>query len=399
MGRRTLHLIGIICALTTALSGCSAQVDSRAARDSIVGGSSDPTVSASPDLSVGDAPPLANAPARTDVERAMRRVFDWQIKRLGSPEPDWVQSVFMMGAVSAYEATGDTAYLNAAARWSDANDWRLGPRELHADDHASGQVYLDLARLTGEASSATPTLDGLRALLGSEESADHIWWWCDALFMAPPALVRAAYVAGDPTFTDPLPGMWWDAADPLFDGEERLFHRDAAARDNRDGAPPLSRHGKRAFWSRGNGWVLSGIARTLEFLPPDHEGRELLSTVYALLAARVIELQGGDGLWRTSLLDPWESYPGETSGTALLCHGLTWGINEGLLDRELYAPSALLAWEGLTESVDGEGTLGWVQGVGRRPGLISEAGTAPFGAGALLLAGSEILELIGPERG
>jgi len=327
----------------------------------------------------------------------MRRVFDWQVENLGAPEPDWIQSVFMMGVVSAYEATGDTVYLNAAVRWSNANDWRLGPRVLHADDHAAGQVYLELVRLTGDESRATPTLDGLRALLESGESADRIWWWCDALFMAPPALARAAYVTGDLAFVDPLPGMWWDAADPLFDGEERLFHRDAAARDNRDGAPPLSRYGNRAFWSRGNGWVLSGIARTLEFLPTNHEGRELLNAVYALMAGRIIELQGGDGLWRTSLLDPWESSPGETSGSALLCHGLTWGVNEGLLDREIYAPSSLLAWEGLMASVDGEGRLGWVQGVGRRPGLVSETGTAPYGAGAFLLAGSAILELIGPE--
>ena len=68
----------------------------------------------------------------------------------------------------------------------------------------------------------------------------------------------------------------------------------------------------------------------------------------------------------------------------------------GLLDAEVYAAPVLRAWDGLEASVDREGRLGWVQGVGRRPGLISEAGTAPFGAGAFLLAGSEILELIGP---
>ncbi len=406
MGRRILHLIGIICVLTVALTGCSSQSGLSGSTDATTdgtphatdAGTSGAAASESRDQVLGETPtlPLANAPARGDLERVMRRVFNWQLESLGSPEPDWIQSVFMMGAVSAYEATGDTIYLDAATRWSSANDWQLGTRELHADDHAAGQVYLDLARLTGEMSNTGATLDGLQTLLASEESADRIWWWSDALFMAPPALARAAHVTDDPAFVSTLSGMWWDAADPLFDGEEQLFHRDAAARDNRDGAPPLSRHGNRAFWSRGNGWVLSGIARTLEFLPEDHESREILGTVFGLMAERVIELQGDDGLWRTSLLDPPETYPGETSGTALLCHGLAWGINAGILDPEVYAAPVLRAWARLDASVDGEGRLGWVQGVGRRPGLISEAGTAPFGSGAFLLAGSEMLELIGP---
>ncbi len=380
MGRRILYFIGIVCVLTTILAGCGARVG--------MSGSREPAVEQVP-----PSPVLAALPEAAEIERAMRSVFDWQCENLGSPEPDWLQAVFMIGVVSAYEATGDTVYLGAAQRWSRANEWRLGPRELHADDHAAGQVYLDLARLTGDTSGTVATDATLRGLIGSTKSADRIWWWCDALFMAPPALVRAASVTGDPTFVSSLAGMWWDAADPLFDGEERLFHRDSAARDHRDGVPPLSSHGNRAFWSRGNGWVLSGIARTLQFLPEDHEAHALLSRVYALMAERIIELQGDDGLWRTSLLDPVEAYPGETSGTALICHALAWGINEGLLDADVYAPAVLGAWRGLVSSVDGDGRLGWVQGVGRRPGLVSEAGTAPYGAGAFLLAGSEMLRL------
>ncbi len=388
MGRWPLLMIGIVFTLTAVFIGCSSQSDLSGAADPVVSTAVAPTDRA--------ASVVTDAPGRDDVKRAMRSVFDWQLETLGSPEPDWIQSVFMMGAVSAYEATGDTAYLGAATRWSTANDWQLGPRDLHADDHAAGQVYLDLTRLTGDASTSEATLAGLRGLLASDESADRIWWWCDALFMAPPALARAAHVTGDPVFVGSLSGMWWDAADPLFDGDEQLFHRDAAARDNRDGAPPLSRHGNRAFWSRGNGWVLAGIARTLEYLPEDHESREILAAVYAIMAERVIELQGADGLWRTSLLDPPAMYPGETSGTALLCHALAWGVNEGMLDPDAYTPPVFLAWDGLAASVDGDGRLGWVQGVGRRPGLISEAGTAPFGAGAFLLAGSEMLGMLEP---
>ena len=218
MGRRILQMIGIVFTLATVFSGCSSQSDLNGAADPTASGEHDATASISADPAASDAAvpvgratrALTDAPARDDVERAMRSVFDWQLETLGSPEPDWVQSVLMIGAVSAYEATGDTVYLSAATRWSIANDWQLGPRELHADDHASGQVYLDLARLTGDASAAAATLDGLRGLLASDESADRIWWWCDALFMAPPALVRASHLTGDPVFVGSLSGMWWE---------------------------------------------------------------------------------------------------------------------------------------------------------------------------------------------
>ena len=53
----------------------------------------------------------------------------------------------------------------------------------------------------------------------------------------------------------------------------------------------------------------------------------------------------------------------------------------------------LYAWGGLAASVDGAGKLGWVQGVGRGPALVELEHAEPYGAGALLLAGSEMLKL------
>ncbi len=51
------------------------------------------------------------------------------------------------------------------------------------------------------------------------------------------------------------------------------------------------------------------------------------------MAARVKALQPADGLWRTSLLAP-EAFPhGEVSGSGFFTFALTWGINNGLLDK------------------------------------------------------------------
>ena len=45
------------------------------------------------------------------------------------------------------------------------------------------------------------------------------------------------------------------------------------------------------FWSRGNGWVMVGLARTLEFMPKDDPMRERYVEQFRQMAARVASLQ------------------------------------------------------------------------------------------------------------
>ena len=112
------------------------------------------------------------------------------------------------------------------------------------------------------------------------------------------------------------------------------------------------------------------------------------------MAARILALQQGDGLWRASLLDP-ESYPGgEVSGSGFYCYALAWGINNGLLDRQTYQPAVQKAWRALTQCVDNNGRVGWVQPIGADPRKNFNAESwEVYGTGAFLLAGSEVIKL------
>jgi len=104
-------------------------------------------------------------------------------------------------------------------------------------------------------------------------------------------------------------------------------------------------------------------------------------------------LQGPDGYWRASLLDP-ESRPiPETSGTGFFTYALAWGMNEGLLGRE-YEPSVRRGWSALVRAVQPSGKLGYVQRVGDQPGDTGPEQTEIYGAGAFLLAGSEVFRLV-----
>ena len=101
------------------------------------------------------------------------------------------------------------------------------------------------------------------------------------------------------------------------------------------------------FWSRGNGWVMGGLVRTLQYLPPDDPARRKYATQLKAMAERVASLQGVDGLWRAGLLDPDNYSQPEVSGSALFTYALAWGINQGVWTRRCTGQSLKkpgLAW-------------------------------------------------------
>ena len=153
-------------------------------------------------------------------------------------------------------------------------------------------------------------------------------------------------------------------------------------------------NGKKIFWSRGNGWVAGGLVRILKELPKDHPKREFYLTQYRSLMERLLSLQQPDGLWRSSLLDP-ASYPGgEASGSGFDIYAMAWGINNKLLPREKYLPAVKKGWRALTGLVQPDGKVGWTQPIGADPKKNFSADSwEVYGAGAFLLAGSEVIKL------
>ena len=79
------------------------------------------------------------------------------------------------------------------------------------------------------------------------------------------------------------------------------------------------------------GISMSGLAEILKTLPAeDTEFRPFYLELYKEMSERLAGLQGKDGYWHASLLDP-DSYPSpETSATGFIVYGLAYGIN---LDR------------------------------------------------------------------
>lgn len=344
------------------------------------------------------APP----PTPSSVLATMERVADWQLAHPASEDPtDWVQAAGYAGMMALAGTSKSPRFTEAMVRMGEGNRWQLGKRPYHADDHAVGQTYADLYRARKDPVRIAALQERFDWILANkkddnldfdvEKNPDRLdrWSWCDALFMAPPAWLKLWEITGNKAYLDFAVDKWWVTSDYLYDKDEHLYYRDSTQFAKRES------NGKKVFWSRGNGWVMAGLARVLDILPKDHPSRDRFVKQYREMAGKIATLQQPDGLWRSSLLDP-EGYPlKESSGSAFYTYALAWGVNRGHLDRAKYGPAVLRAWQALTECVDAEGKLTHVQPVGYDPRKFDPQSTAAYGVGAFLLAGSEVHRMVG----
>lgn len=337
-----------------------------------------------------------------EILTTMEQVADWQLDHPSAhPATDWTQAAGDAGMMALAGIARRPKYEEAMLAMAQANGWQLGPRRYHADDHCVGQTYAELYLLYREPRMIAPmrqTFDRIMAnppevqgLDFSQRGATNLWSWCDSLFMGPPAWMRLYAATGDAHYMDYAVKAWWRTTDYLYDRNEHLFFRDSTY------FRKVEANGRKVFWSRGNGWVMAGLARVLQSLPSNHPDRAKFETLFREMAASVLACQQPDGLWRASLLDP-ASYPlKETSGSGFFTYALAWGVNQGLLPKEDGA-AARRGWAALASCVAQDGRLTHVQPIGADPRKFDQKATEIYGVGAFLLAGSEIYRMSILER-
>ncbi|HEA20868.1 MAG TPA: glycoside hydrolase family 88 protein [Pricia antarctica] len=314
---------------------------------------------------------------------------------------DWTNGAYYTGVAQAHKATNDEIYLAAIKNMGWNNQWQTGPRIYHADDLVISYAYLYLNERQKNLVDLKPTEKFIEEHLfednewkdGSDAEKRILWWWCDALFMAPPAIVNYSILKNDDKYLDAMHTFYKETYELLYNKEERLFARDIRFVWKGDKEDVKEENGNRIFWSRGNGWVIGGLALMLDALPENYEHRDFYLTLYKEMAVRIKEIQSEDGLWRTSLLSPESFDHGEVSGSGFFTFALTWGINNGILDKAEYVPVVKKAWTALRRCQIDDGKVGWVQNIGASPEPASKDSWQNFGSGAFLLAGSEILKL------
>ena len=341
---------------------------------------------------------FSNAITKEAIMEAMTAVADWQIANPSRHSmTDWTQGAYLAGLTEFARTYKDDTYFNELKRFGDATNWKIGRRWYHADDQAVGQMYVDMYIKYQDPKMLEDTqkafdhvidnrsympLDLRRPINGKDR-----YWWCDSLFMGPPALAKLSKATGDSKYIDFMTEEWKYSYWYLYDQEEHLFFRDCNYFAKREA------NGKKVFWSRGNGWVMGGLVRVLSDMPKDYPDRPFFEKVFKEMAAKIASILPEDGLWHSSLLDT-ESFPSkEASGSGFYTYALAWGVNEGYLDKEEYLPVIKTAWQNLVSCIHPDGKLGYVQPIGADPRRVRSDQTEIYGVGAFLLAGSEVIKL------
>ncbi|MFA5292717.1 MAG: glycoside hydrolase family 88 protein [Phycisphaerae bacterium] len=334
------------------------------------------------------------------IKAVLTAVADWQLNHPDNREKHkdtgWVHAVMFTGMTAWSSISDDVKCQNFLKEVGRKNQWQLGPRIYNADDHCIGQVYLELYGKDKNPGMIAPLRERFDYILANpcksqlvfnQENIKDRWWWCDSLFMAPPVWTRLSAVTGDSRYIDFMNAEFRLTTDYLYDKQEHLYYRDSRYFTRREN------NGKKIFWGRGNGWVIAGLARILQYMPADFPDRQIYVKIYKEMADKIASIQLSDGMWRASLLDP-NSYPmPEASCSSLFCYAIAWGINQGILDKQKYPPVVAKAWDGLVKCVHPDGKLGSVQPIGFDPKEVTSDTTDLYGVGAFLLAGTEVYKL------
>jgi rhamnogalacturonyl hydrolase YesR len=331
---------------------------------------------------------------RADVRKAMKMVADWSLEH---QQPhftqDWTYAPLYTGLLEASKTLGDKRYHDAVLAAAEKFNWQLLPgRYDHADDEAIGQAYEALYEENHDPMRIAAVRDNFTlVMMRKDDKNKDLWWWCDALYMAPPSLAKLAQLTGDRRYLEFMNHEWGLTQGHLYDYDEHLFFRDATFLHKTEP------NGKPLFWSRGNGWVLAGTAHVLSVMPKDYPNRREYETLFKMMANKVADLQPADGLWRMGLLDA-DAYPqGEVSGTAFFTYAMAWGVNNHLLPKEKFEPVIEKAWAGMLKHIYQDGRLGAIQPIGAAPGDLQPGSTWAYGVGGFLQAGAEIDRGLGPK--
>ncbi|PZU07982.1 glycoside hydrolase family 88 protein [Sphingomonas sp.] len=357
------------------------------------------------------AQPAHGAAAQQAPLTLATKLAEWQLARLDdaghvsrvttetrNPRA-WEQAVFWVGMTALADAGGPPEIAKAVQAMGKANEWLPARRPYHADDLVITQSYLWAAKHGAGAEAIAPARKAFDFILANPahvslafyqppEGYDHTeclkrWCWCDALFMAPPAMLELSNQTGDNRYRQFALKEFWATTDFLFDPAEHLYYRDSRFFVMRDEAK------RKLFWARGNGWVFAALPRMIPLLPQGSADRQRLEALFVEMAARLKTLQKADGYWAPSLL-AMEGSPPESSGTGFYTYGMAWGVRAGLLDRAGYEPVARKGWAALVKSIQPDGRLGWVQQVSDQPEKVLPGDTQYYGVGAFLLAATAI---------
>lgn len=255
---------------------------------------------------------------------------------------DYPENCTTNGTLMFAKATGDKALVDSVVTRFEPlfGLWRnVLPGKGHVDHNMFGATPLNLYLQTGDERYLKMGLeyaDTQWAVPENAKESEKEWadkgytWqtrlWIDDMYMITIVQSRAYLATGDIKYLDRAAKEMCMYLDTL-QMENGLFYH----------APDVP-----FYWSRGNGWMATGLTEMLKILPEDHPCRPRITEGYLTMMESLLKLRNGEGLWNQLIDEP--DFWTETSGSAMFAYAIITGVKFGWLDRAKYAPAARKAW-------------------------------------------------------
>ncbi len=275
---------------------------------------------------------------------------------------DWPGGVAFYGVGRAFEATGDSAYLERMAAWADeymeaglppvwtVNACAMGHMLLTLHERTNDSKVLDVILSKVEYLENQAPRFGDRVLQHTVSAGNDFpeQCWADTLFMAAYFLLRVGVKCGRPQLVDDALQQFYWHIHYLQDEETGLwYHGYDNLRQNRMSG---------IYWARANAWAAYTMSRIGRVLPEPYLYPPFMHVVSSLRdqLASVRKLQRDDGLWGT-VLDYPDAY-GEVSATSGIAAAMV------LQGNPLHAKHVQKALDGLLANVADNGRVKNVSG-------------------------------------
>ena len=315
----------------------------------------------------------------------------------------WTRAVYYEGLMELQKIDPNQHYLDYSLTWADFHKWapRDGIETTNADNQCFGQTYFNLLKYI-KPSDPVKKMSNILKNLDAQMSSNRYdyWTWIDAIQMAMPLYAQAFKFTGDRKYIDyAMKSYNWtrnECGGGLLNTKIGFWWRDA------NFVPPFTESdGNDCYWSRGNGWVYAALARVMELIGKKDKYFNELRNDFVLMTEAISRTQRDDGFWNVSLVSPATFGGKETTGTSLFLYGMSWGIRNGILDKNKYRNTVDRAWKALEkDSVHPNGFLGYIQGTGKAPNESQPVNYTrvpdfeDFGTGCFLLGAIEYYRLI-----
>lgn len=376
-------------------------------------------------------------PAPVDVKGVMDRVLNYITEAMPAQADDslrLVQGKFRLttyecgvtyaAALSAYESTGDSAYLRFTADRLQLIAG-LAPQVeglLQANPQFDPQMRrVVMPAALDDAGAMAAAMIRLQVKEGNPQTGElfapiiaryvdyimnkeyrltdgtfarnrphHNTVWLDDMYMAIPALAWYGTYSGDTRYTDEAIRQLHLFKDKMWVSDVQLFRHGWV-----EGMEPHPNF----HWGRCNGWAILTMCEVLDNL--DDSRREDRAFVLDLLQQHIqglCRLQHHTGLWH-QLLDRNDTYL-ESSCTAIYTYCIAHAINQGWVDPLAYGAQVFLAWNALTSCVNAQGQVEKTcvgTGMGFDPAFYAYRPThvmAAHGYGPAIWAGAEVLRML-----